>query len=113
VNENKKSETENTPCPESNIGIPVQVTIVVPQKIPYDPALLKSNEDIHGWRVVQGEDHIEALGMAIVAAAKNKTHQDALAKLIAAAWQFKEDNPDQNIDVYYSTCAGVVPEERL
>jgi hypothetical protein len=106
---------QQSPKPSDTVvGIPVSITINVPVSVPMVmPDDAEPVGELHGHSVIDGEQNPEQLAEALKASAESPLVHGAIGALTTSAGIFRERHPDAGIRVFFSYCAGVVPEEEI
>ena len=108
------SETSQTAM--CKVSVPIQVTLLVPVSIPVDRSSLVDNgikQDGEDYVFVDGLEHHEALSLAAQAAGDSDVVKSVLQSILESAISISCKHPSEEISVYYSPFAGVIPEKRL
>jgi len=116
-NETEKTQSTNeesktSPTPTTNVLIPVQLTVLVPVKIPAIYSDDTFNGVIHDYQTIDPNEHIDELQAALESAVDSQTMSKVIAEIGLTMYRIREV---QNIAVEakLSTCAGVKEEEDI
>lgn len=96
---------------KARIGIPIQLTAVVPIDVDIEDAEFQEVDRVDEWLIADGSEHQKIIADTLAIACEDAGYQEALESFVLIGREVALKHG--KIRVYFTPCAGVKPESNI